>query len=130
MTQPFTYDTFIPGATLGDWEEPLDDRLVKAWKRLFGDQTDQSAQRAGLIVALMMRAYLNVVAPRPPGNIHARQELSIQDLPQPGEVIRSRVRCISKEIRRDRRYLQLEISGWGEQNRALYTGNMRLIWAA
>lgn len=131
MSSVFTYESFTPGAVLGDWEESLDAGLVAAWERLFGTRaSDQSAQRAGLTVALMMRAYLHVVTPRPPGNIHARQLLSIQGLPRPGETVRSRVRCIDKEIRRDRRYLQLEVSGTGERERALYIGRMRLIWAA
>ena len=131
MTRIFTYDRFTPGAVLGDWEESLDAGLVAAWERLFGARPDdQPAQRAGLAVALMMRAYLNIVTPRPPGNIHARQELSLRGLPRSGETVRSRVRCIDKELRRDRRYLQLEISGVGEGGRALYTGRLRLIWAA
>jgi len=131
VTSVFTYDRFTPGAVLGDWEEVLDTRLAATWERLFGTrESDQPAQQAGLTVALMMRAYLHVVTPRPPGNIHARQTLSILGLPQVGEAVRSRVRCIDKEIRRERRYLQLEVRGTGRDGRALYTGQMRLIWAA
>ncbi|CPM21609.1 Uncharacterised protein [Bordetella pertussis] len=44
--------------------------------------------------------------------------------------MRSRIRCLGKEIRRERRYLQLEVSGVGERERNLYTGRMNLIWAA
>ncbi|MFQ6690572.1 hypothetical protein OMF49_17415, partial [Bordetella pertussis] len=91
---------------------------------------DQPARQVGLTVALMIRAYLNVVTPRPPGNIHAQQILSIDGLPGVGETVRSRIRCLGKEIRRERRYLQLEVSGVGERERNLYTGRMNLIWAA
>ena len=55
----------------------------------------------------MMRAYLNVVTPRPPGNIHARQVLAVQALPQAGELVRSSIRCLGKEMRRD-----AAISSW------------------
>lgn len=131
MSDLYTYERFTPGAVLGDWEERLDANLLAVWDRLFGAQAqDAPARQAGLAVALMMRAYLNIVAPRPPGNIHARQELAVRNLPLAGEVVRSRVRCLDKEMRRDRRYLQLEVSGKGAGGRALYTGKMNLIWAA
>ncbi|MCD0502284.1 hypothetical protein [Bordetella petrii] len=131
MTKPYTYDAFVPGTILGHWEEPLDDRLVATWGRLFGKHPqDHDAQWTGLAVALMMRAYLNVVSPRPPGNIHAQQALSIRNLPRMGEIVQSRVQCLDKEIRRERRYLHLEVSGTGAQGRSLYTGRMQLIWAA
>lgn len=131
MSDLYTYERFTPGAVLGDWEEPLDANLLAVWERLFGAQAqDAPARQAGLAVALMMRAYLNIVAPRPPGNIHARQELTVRNLPLAGEVVQSRVRCLDKEMRRDRRYLQLEVSGKGAGGRALYTGKMNLIWAA
>ncbi|MFQ6721398.1 hypothetical protein OMF40_14025, partial [Bordetella pertussis] len=84
----------------------------------------------GMCIRDRIRAYLNVVTPRPPGNIHAQQILSIDGLPGVGETVRSRIRCLGKEIRRERRYLQLEVSGVGERERNLYTGRMNLIWAA
>ncbi|HEY9273215.1 hypothetical protein [Achromobacter sp.] len=131
MSTLYTYDSFTPGTMLGDWEEPLDARLLALWERLFGSHAqDAPARQAGLAVALMMRAYLNVVTPRPPGNIHARQALSVLGLPQAGERIRSTVRCIGKEMRGERRYLQLEVAGEGAARRPLYTGRMNLIWAA
>lgn len=131
MTRLYTYETFAPGAVLGHWEEPLDPRLADAWERLFGTRaSDQPARQAGLAVALMMRAYLNVVTPRPPGNIHAHQALALDNLPRAGEMVRSRVQCLDKEVRRERRYIHLEVSGTGEHGRPLYTGQMRLIWGA
>lgn len=131
MSALYTYDYFTPGSVLGDWEEPLDARLLALWERLFGARAqDAPARQAGLAVALMMRAYLNVVTPRPPGNIHARQALSVHGLPGSGERVRSTVRCLGKEIRGERRYLQLEVAGEGAAGRPLYTGRMSLIWAA
>jgi hypothetical protein len=121
MSALYTYDSFTPGSVLGEWEEPLDARLLALW---------EPARQAGLAVALMMRAYLNVVTPRPAGNIHARQALCVQGLPRSGERVRSTVRCLDKEIRGERRYLRLEVAGEGATGRPLYTGRMNLIWAA
>lgn len=131
MSALYTYDSFTPGSVLGEWEEPLDARLLALWERLFGQHAqDAQARQAGLAVALMMRAYLNVVTPRPPGNIHARQALCVQGLPRSGERVRSTVRCLDKEMRGERRYLRLEVAGEGATGRPLYTGRMNLIWAA
>jgi len=130
MTDVLTYDSFTPGTELGHWEESVDAGLIATWESLFGDnEQDRPARQTGLCVALMMRAFLNVVAPRPPGNIHARQIMTIESLPQPGDTVHSRIRCIDKEIRRDRRYLELEVTGHDASQRPLYIGKMSLIWA-
>ncbi len=126
-----TYDTFAPGTILGEWEDCIDASLSSAWSQLFGaGSPNEPAQMAGLALILLMRAYLNIVTPRPPGNIHAKQKFSLDSLPQPGETVRSSVSCLSKEIRRERRYVQLQAIGQGANGRTIYTGQMNLIWAA
>src|SRR5690606_13603904 len=97
-----TYDTLSPGTLLGEWEETLDPSLSCSWTRLFGTApADESARQAGLAVVLMIRAYLNVVTPRPPGNVHAKQVFTLENLPEPGKTVRSRIGCVGKEIRRE-----------------------------
>jgi len=131
MSELYTYDRFAPGTMLGEWEGAIDAALQAKWDRLFGTRTtDASARTIGLTVACMMRAYLGIVSPRPPGNIHARQTLSIQGLPQDGEIVRTQVWCRDKELRKDRRYIYLEAIGTGNGGRPLYSGQMSLIWAA
>src|SRR5690606_41824457 len=81
MTDVLTYDSFTPGTELGHWEESVDAGLIATWESLFGDnEQDRPARQTGLCVALMMRAFLKVVAPRPPGNIHARQIMTLESL--------------------------------------------------
>jgi len=79
---------------------------------------------------MMMRGYLGVVTPRPPGNVQARQRFTLDAPPQPGEVIHTVVTCLSKEIKRERRYLDLEVRGTGTGGRSIYRGILSLIWAA
>lgn len=131
MTTPYTYDRFQPGAMLGVWEETMNAELIAQWSELFGaHDSDTAARSHGLTVACMMRAYLGVVSPRPPGNIHARQKLSIIAPPKVDEAIRNEVWCVGKELRKERRYLTIEVKGDGEGGRPLYTGELSLIWAA
>ena len=105
-----------------------------AGKKIFGDQPADGAngatEGASLAVVMMMRTYLNVVAPRPPGNVHARQRFSLESTPRQGEAIRTVIACVERELKRERRYVELQAWGTGEGGRSIYTGRMTLIWAA
>lgn len=129
-----TFDDFRPGTVLGETTEVVSDALADRWQRIFGTQAEDgagsAAEGASLAVVLMMRAYLAVVTPRPPGNVHARQRFTLQAPPRRGEAVRSVVSCAAKEIRRERRYVELQVRGSGDGGRAIYTGRLSLIWAA
>lgn len=131
MTQPILWNDFRPGASLGEITQPFDDSLASAWRGIFGSaDAGTPAEGAGIAVAMMMRGYLGVVTPRPPGNVHARQRFTLEAIPRQGESIRTVVTCLSKEIRRERRYVELGVSGTGDGGRSIYTGTLTLIWAA
>ncbi len=124
------FEDFVPGALMGEREEVYDAAQAARWQSLFGGSGDDAAEAASMAVISMIRGYLNLVTPRPPGNVHARQQLRMRGLPQPGESIRVAVRCLGKEVRRERNYLELEVSGSGAQRRALFDAQLTLIWAA
>lgn len=128
MSDVITFEKFEPGRVMGEATVAYDSSLGAGWQAIFGSAP--TGMGAGLAVVLMMRAYLDVVAPRPPGNVHARQQFSLQNLPAAGEAIRSSIRCAHKEMRRERRYVELECTGTGAGERPIYTGRMTLIWAA
>lgn len=129
MSQPIRWEDFQPGAALGEGTQRFEDELSQAWRNIFGED-DGPAEAAGVAVAMMMRGYFGAVTPRPPGNVHARQRFTLEAMPQPGESIRTVVRCLSKELRRGRRYVELEVRGSGAGGRAVYSGILTLIWAA
>ena len=132
------FDDFRPGTVMGEKTEVMDAALVQGWQRIFGAGAADGAspgpadgaQAASLAVVLMMRAYLGVVTPRPPGNVHARQQFTLAALPRVGEPVRSVVSCVAKELRRERRYVDLLVQGSGDGGRPLYSGRLSLIWAA
>ncbi|WP_026640262.1 hypothetical protein [Bordetella petrii] len=129
--QPVLYEHFLPGALLGEHTEVYSDAQSRRWQSIFGQAgPDGGAEPASMAVVMMMRAYLNIVTPRPPGNIHARQQLHMQGLPRPGEAVRLGVRCLDKSLRRERRYVDLQVDGHGEDGRPLFRGVLTLIWAA
>ena len=127
MKPAIVYDDFVPGAVLGEATEAYDPALAAGWQRIFGPQP---ADGAAIAVVMMMRAYLAVVAPRPPGNVHASQGFALAAEPRTGERIRTVVSCLGKEMRRGRRHVELRTEGTGEGGRPIYTGRMKLIWAA
>jgi hypothetical protein len=134
MTMPITFDDFQPGAVLGENVQTFDPELSTRWRGIFGDQPEDGArgvvEGASMAVVMMMRAYLGIVTPRPPGNVHTRQRFSLTEPPRQGESIRSVVTCMSKELKRGRRYVELQVQGTGEGGRSIYGGGMTLIWAA
>ena len=134
MSGPIRFDDFVPGRDMGATEVTYSDDLARRWQRIFGSATDGgaggAAEAAGMAVVTMMRGYLNVITPRPPGNVHARQQLTVHALPRAGEVIRTTMSCVGKELRRERRYVELQASGTGDAGRPIYTGRLTLIWAA
>lgn len=131
MNGPILWEHFHAGNVLGSTTLAYDEPMSQAWERIFGvDDARSAAEAASIATALMMRGYLSVVAPRPPGNLHARQRLTVESLPRRGDRIDMVVVCQSKELRRDRRYVDLQVSGQAGDGRALFVGVMSLVWAA
>ena len=133
-TDPILFDDFQPGVLMGEYEEVYDAQQARRWQSIFGSTAQEGAnaapEAASMAVVAMMRAYLHVVAPRPPGNVHARQQLQMHALPRLDESMRIAVTCAGKELRRERRYVDLQARATGEGGRALFEGLLSLIWAA
>lgn len=147
-TSPITFADFVPGTELGRHAEVCTAALAQAWDQIFGQDEEAmaadrspagvttatgaacSARAASIAVAMSMRAFLTVAQPRPPGNVHARERFTLHALPRVGETVQSVIFCEHKEMRRERRYVDLRVEGLGAEGRPLYTGLMSLIWAA
>ncbi len=98
MTEIWTWERFVPGDELGTAPLVYSRELVNMWLEIYPDVIEQEAF-SGLANAVTMRAYLSVVTPRPPGNIHARQRLSIFRRPAIDEPLETTVSCAAKELR-------------------------------
>jgi hypothetical protein len=132
LTAPLlTFDRFEPGAALGSHTESVDAGMLGHWRTLYPwDAPAGDALPAGLATVLLMRAYMQVLSPRPPGNVHARQTLALSALPRPGEPVTTAFTCASKALRRERRYVEVDARATGDGGRPLFAGRMTLIWAA
>lgn len=132
MSAPLlTFARFTPGAALGAHAEAIDDRMLDHWQRLYPwDAPAGDTLPAGLANVLLMRAYMQALSPRPPGNVHARQQLELAAAPQRGETVTTRFVCAGKELRGERRYVEVDASATGDGGRLLFTGRMTLVWVA
>ena len=104
----FVYDAFEPGKDYGVWPFVFDGAALASWCDVFAEDAGE-IMPPGMTAMVAMQAYMHVIAPRPPGNIHARQQVEIRRLPRLGEQLSTAVRCLGKEVRRGRHRVQLEL---------------------
>lgn len=124
-----TYDTFIPGEVMGSSEAVLDAAKLRAWSDLFPEDDLNGVMPHGMVAAIAMQAYAEVVQPRPPGNVHAAQHFDLLRLPRAGERLTTTITCLAKELRKERRRVTLEMDCVGSEGPA-FRGRMTVLWAA
>ncbi len=123
-----TYDDFEPGSSLGQATFTLDEVALDRWRRLFPADDRQGVMPHGMLAVLSMRAFFKVVPDRPPGNIHAAQRFDLARLPRSGETLTTRVFCVAKEIRRERKRVTFGTETLGPHGPA-FTSRMTILWA-
>lgn len=122
---------FQPGVAMGSLTETPDPQQLAQWRELYPWDEPQEGNLPGdMATVLMMRAYLDIVSPRPPGNLHARQEMRLHSPINVGEAVITTIACASKELKGERRKLELTADGRGGNGRALFSGTITLYWAA
>jgi len=131
MAEVLTFDSFRPGASMGRATEAIGGAVLESWRQLYPwDAAPAGRLPYGFATVLMMRAYMRILTPRPPGNIHARQHLKLLAGIAPGEEITTELECAGKELKRERRYVELACRATGKAGRPLFDGRMTIIWAA
>lgn len=131
--RPWTFDDFEIGAELGTLHIVVDDRRLSLWKRIYGeeslrDTTDTVPQ--GLLVAAMMEGYIKAIQPRPPGNIHAGQQITFASHQVAfGASLTLAFTCLGKEFKRERRWVTFGVRVM-DGDRLAMSGEISSIWAA
>lgn len=128
---PILFDDFVPGQMIGESAEQVTPDQLQEWSALYPwDAAGGDLVPSGFATILMMRAYLNVVTPRPPGNLHVQQQMRLYDAIRSGESVTTRIGCYGKELKGVRRKVELLAEGRGNDDRSLYDGIITLFWAA
>ena len=126
-----TFDTFQPGAPLGESPFTFDAFALAQWTALYpGADTIAPLMPPGMVSMIVMRAYMATITPRPPGNVHASQHIEMHRLPNLGDTIRTTFTCESRELRKERRWVRLASASTDAGGNLLFTGRMTMIWAA
>ena len=77
---------------------------------------------SGLVILMQQQAYKRIVTPRPPGHVQGRQEFKVIAFPRPGVTVLTDVSCISKEIRKERRWVRMGFEGRTMEGTPVYSG--------
>lgn len=131
------FEDLVPGQEMGQYTLKYDEKFVHGWQHIAGSSPETQiparqsrAQAASVSLMLMMRAFLIVVRPRPPGNIHARQSLSFCGLPAVGDELSVSVTCLAKKMHKGRRYVEFAVQAVNQRQEPTFQGMLTLIWAA
>lgn len=125
-----TFEGFQPGQSFGSLTYVLDKPVFDAWTRLYPHDPATDIMPQGMTAPVFMRAYAELVRPRPPGNVHGAQRFEVTRLPKLGETLTTAVTCAGKELKGSRRWVTLEGMTTGEGGALAFRSRMTVMWAA
>ena len=121
------FEDFAADTVLGCHVETIDAALIGQWNAVFPSQRGDPSP-GGFAMAFAMRAYLTILPERPPGNIHARQRLTLYQAVARGDTIEATLRCMGRERRGDRRKVTLAVAA-RTGARPWFEAEMNILWA-
>jgi hypothetical protein len=120
-----------PGAGMGEATFTLTETEASQWSTLFpGDARYLPTMPRAMIAMVVMRAFMEIMQDRPKGNIHAGQTFWLSELPKLGEGMTTRLRCVDKSFKNDRRWITFETQTVRTAGNLLFRGQIKMIWAA
>lgn len=125
----YLYDTFEPGQVIGERTLTLDSTLLQRWFEIFPQDSGGASIPAGLTAVIFIRAYSDLLQPRPPGNVHGAQTFEVRRLPQSGETVVTSLSCAGKELRGERRWVRFASETRSQAGDHLFSGLMTTLWA-
>jgi len=126
-----TFDRFTPGSVLGSREFDFSEAALAEWTALFPDDAAcRPLMPRAMVAMVIMRTFVSVLEDRPPGNVHAGQKFRIDRLPRLDERLTTELSCMSKEFKKDRRWISFGFDTRDAERRPLFFGEMTTIWAA
>ena len=129
MTTVRTFDTFEAGQAMGSHDVTVDRAMFDRWTSLYGGDLGETAP-GGMAMVVVMRSYMAIVTPRPPGNIHAGQHFEMHALPKLGDRVTTDLVCQHKQERKGRRWVTWATTTRASDGTPLFDGRITTIWAA
>ena len=143
MTQELlTFDQIPVPSEWGSRTFTVGEETIKSWIDIIGDRHPlyvdaAAAKKAGYEGVLappgawplfILDAILKSIPGRPPGGVHARQELEFGVPIRVGDVLTTTVRIADKYLKRERRYVIQETTTTNQRGEVVLIGRMTSIW--
>jgi hypothetical protein len=126
----FIYEHYEPGKSYGKKDFIFDEETLARWRKVYLADGEGEVMPAGMLAMIVLDAVLHLHTPRPPGGVHAGQTFEVTRLPRLGERMETEVICLGKEIRKDRRFVQVRTHTRTPAGETLFAGTMTTIVAA
>lgn len=123
----FTYDAFETGKSYGKDRFSLDRPRIEKWLATYPGDDNGELMPPGMTAMVQIQAYMNIITPRPPGNVHGSQRFEVFHLPRIGSTLETEVQCVHKEIRKDRRWVQTRYETRDDGGRIAFIGLMTTL---
>jgi hypothetical protein len=126
-----TFDDFKTGMLLGECEFAFTDERAAEWSALFpDDRRNLPSMPPAMIAMVVMRAFVSILSDRPRGNVHASQKFWVARLPLLNDRLTTRLSCVGKEFKGNRRWLTFGTDTTDPAGGLLFRGQMTTIWMA
>jgi acyl dehydratase len=127
----FYYDHYETDKVYGEREFVVSEEVLGKWRTCYpGDDAGTEAP-AGMLSMIIIDAIIALNSPRPPGGVHAGQTYEVTRWPRAGETLKTEVRCLDKEIRKERRWVKVRTTTRSaDSGELLFAGTMTTMVAA
>lgn len=125
----FTYDAYETRKSYGIKQFAFTEELLGKWRKVYPLDGSGDVMPGGMLAMIVLDAVLDLNAPRPPGGVHAGQTFEVTRLPRIGETMSTEVVCLAKEIRKEKKFVQVSTSTRTLSGELLFTGTMTTIVA-
>lgn len=125
----FVFETFEPGKLIGSRTLVLGRDLVEQWLTLFPADRDGDTMPPGMMAAIYIRAYSDILVPRPPGNVHGQQLFTVNRMPKVGDELITDLSCEGKELKGDRHWVRFGSESRRADGELMFSGLMTTLWA-
>ncbi|MGB3488338.1 MAG: hypothetical protein WBA37_13180 [Xanthobacteraceae bacterium] len=125
----FVFETFEPGKLIGRRNMVLGRELVEQWLTLFPADRDGDTMPPGIMAAVYIRAYSDILVPRPPGNVHGQQLFTVNRMPKIGDELVTELSCEGKELKGGRRWVRFGSETRRADGELMFSGLMTTLWA-
>ena len=138
------FDELQPGQNWGGHRWVVSPEVVTAWGEATGDRSplyrdSEEARNSpykgpiappALAFVYLSQGIQDLLREKPPGGVHAKQQLTFFAPVRPGDVLTTSLKVRDKYIKRERKYVVFETTTVNQRGEKVLEGVRMSIWAA